>query len=94
MDLMECKVLKNFLGWDVPLGPWNPCPIPDLVQLNWFLVPYTRLTHPSHLQILPNPRVTILQKLLRSLAQSSQNKVAILFLFLSSQSCHLAQAAS
>ena len=22
-------------GWDVPLGPWNPQPIPELVQPNF-----------------------------------------------------------
>ena len=25
----------EFLGGDVPLGPWNPSPIPELVQLNF-----------------------------------------------------------
>ena len=28
-------VLYEFLGGDVPLGPWNPSPIPELVQLNF-----------------------------------------------------------
>ena len=27
--------LKEFLGGDVSLGPWNPWPIPELVQLNF-----------------------------------------------------------
>ena len=27
-------VLKECFGGDVPLGPWNPLPIPELVQLN------------------------------------------------------------
>ena len=35
-------VLKEFLGEDVPLGPWNPSPIPELVQLN-FATLYTRV---------------------------------------------------
>ena len=25
----------EFLGGDVPLEPWNPYPIPELVQLNF-----------------------------------------------------------
>ena len=29
------EVLWEFLGGDVPLGPWNPQPIPELVQLNF-----------------------------------------------------------
>ena len=28
-------ILKEFLGGDVPLGPWNPWPLPELVQLNF-----------------------------------------------------------
>ena len=28
-------VLQEFLGGDVPLGPGNPKPIPELVQLNF-----------------------------------------------------------
>jgi len=28
-------VLWEFLGGDEPLGPWNPWPIPELVQLNF-----------------------------------------------------------
>ena len=28
-------VLLEFLGGDVPLGPWNPSPIPELIQLNF-----------------------------------------------------------
>ena len=28
-------VLYEFLGGDVPLGPWNPSPIPELVQLDF-----------------------------------------------------------
>ena len=28
-------VLYGFLGGDVPLGPWNPSPIPELVQLDF-----------------------------------------------------------
>ena len=28
-------VLKEFLGGDVQLGPWNPKPISELVQLNF-----------------------------------------------------------
>ena len=27
--------LLEFMGGDVPLGPWNPQPIPELVQLNF-----------------------------------------------------------
>jgi len=28
-------VLWEFLGGDVPLGPWNLKPIPELVQMNF-----------------------------------------------------------
>ena len=28
-------VLQEFLGGDVLLGPWNPYPIPEIVQLNF-----------------------------------------------------------
>ena len=28
-------ILQEFLGGDVPLGPWNSQPIPELVQLNF-----------------------------------------------------------
>ena len=28
-------VLKEVLGGDVPLGPWNPKPIPELIQLKF-----------------------------------------------------------
>ena len=28
-------VIWELLGGDVPLGPWNPLPIPELVQLNF-----------------------------------------------------------
>ena len=34
---MSCArgVLWEFLGGDVPLGPWSPWPIPELIQLNF-----------------------------------------------------------
>ena len=31
----ERGYFRNFLGGDVLLGPWNPQPIPELVQLNF-----------------------------------------------------------
>ena len=31
---------EDVLGGDVPLGPWNPEPIPELVQLNFATLIY------------------------------------------------------
>ena len=47
------------------LEPWNPYAIPELVELNFAGV---NSLNP------PYPRVTVFQKLLSSLAQSSQNR--------------------
>ena len=58
--------LKQFLGGNVPLGPWNRKPIPELVQLN-----FARVNSPSP----PYPGVAVFEKLLRSLAQSSLDKI-------------------
>ena len=57
-------VLKKFLGGDVPLGPWNPWPIPDSDEFC-----YPILNSPNH----SYPRVAVFQKLW-SLAQS-QSKI-------------------
>ena len=46
-------VLQEFLGGDVPLGPWNPQPIPELVQLNFAIL------YQSKLPKSPYPRVTV-----------------------------------
>ena len=42
-------VLCIFLGGGVPLGLWNPYPIPDHVNL--ILQPYTRLDTENHYPI-------------------------------------------
>ena len=34
-DIVPGGVLKEFLVGDVPLGPWNPQPIPELIQGNF-----------------------------------------------------------
>ena len=42
-------VLQDFLGEDVPLGPWNPYPIQELVQVNFATLYWTKLQKsPSH----------------------------------------------
>ena len=35
IDVNPGRVLKEILGGDVPLRPWNPKPILELVQLNF-----------------------------------------------------------
>ena len=39
-------VLQEFSAGDVPLGPWNPLPIPELVERNFAFL-YTRRYSPS-----------------------------------------------
>ena len=58
--------MKEFLDGDVPLGPWNSWPIPELVQVN-----LSTLILGLTPQMLPYPRVAVLRKLLRSPAPSS-----------------------
>ena len=36
-------ILQEFLGGGVPLEPWNPQPIPELVQLNFATLYYSIL---------------------------------------------------
>ena len=56
-------------GWGCAAGTLQPFkPIPELFQLNFATV-YTRVNSPN----TPYPRVAVFQKLLRSLAHSSQN---------------------
>ena len=40
-------VLQEYLGGDVTLGPWNPQPIPELVQLKFVALYYTKLLKSS-----------------------------------------------
>ena len=53
-------VLKECLGGDVSLGPWNPQPIPELVQVNFATLYQTNLPKSPP----PHPRVAVFQKLL------------------------------
>ena len=48
----EGVVLWEFLGGDVPLGPWNPQPIPELVQLNFATLYQSKLPKSPQLSTL------------------------------------------
>ena len=53
--------LQDFLGGDVPRGPGNPQPIPELVRVNSATLYQTKLPKAPP----PSPRVAVFQKLLR-----------------------------
>ena len=68
-------VLQELLGGDVPLGPWNPQSIPELVQANFATLHQTKLPKSTPPPPPPNPRVAVFPKLLRSnTVQPKQNR--------------------
>ena len=74
-------LFKEFLGEDVPLGPWNPGTF-SLYQsyFSWILLPYTRVNSPNP----PYPTVAVFQKLLllTNTDQPKQNRLMFLYFWM------------
>ena len=75
-------VLQDFLGGDVPLEPWNPQSIPELVEVNFSTLYETKLPKSPLSQSSCFPETTEVT----STVQPKQNRFDFLFIFLSDNS--------
>ena len=75
-------VLQDFLGGDVPLEPWNPQSIPELVQVNFATLYETKLPKSPLSQSSCFPETTEVT----STVQPKQNRFDFFFIFLSDNS--------